>query len=244
MSHLSITQIEGYLNDTLSSEALKTVEQHLIFCSLCEEAIEGFELQQQKQEPVSAWDSPAEQTPVHIMRKFPAASAKWKWAAAAIITVPLIAGYLLKTDGSAKIFAAHYSTMSADAVTLRSGGAAMVNATKTKMDSAMELFADVKYKESFVALKQIADTETDNLKAAFFAGCSAMELQDWAQAEALLERVHLAENNEFSNHALWYLALTKIQIGEQDRAKDFLRETIAENSPWKSNAERLLKDLK
>ena len=111
------------------------------------------------------------------------------------------------------------------------------------MDSAMEFFSDVDYEQSFTKLKTIADTDKSNLKAALYAGCSAMELKNWTAAETLLERVHLAAANEYSNHALWYLALTELQLGKKDRAKDFLRELIEQKSDWKSNAERLLHDL-
>ena len=239
--HLSLETIKAYLDDSLDAQTLRTTEQHLLVCALCADAVEGYALHKTADNAPKTINEPTK--PIYTIPPFPTTSVKWKWAIAAMFLLPIGAGYLLNRSDMTTVFADHYSTMPSDAVTMRSGSASMLNATKTSMDSAMEFFSDVDYEQSFTKLKTIADADKTNLKAALYAGCSAMELKNWAAAETLLERVHLAEANEYSNHALWYLALTELQLGKKDRAKDFLRELIEQESDWKSNAERLLRDL-
>jgi tetratricopeptide (TPR) repeat protein len=242
MSHLSSTTIKAYLEDSLDSEMLSATEQHLLICPLCAEAVEGFALYATAQDAPKIVSQPIK--PIYNTPPFPSTSAKWKLAVAAMFLLPIGAGYFLNKSDMSAVFATHYSTMPSDAPTMRSGSASMLNAAKTSMDSAMEFFSDVNYEQSFTKLKAISDADKTNLKAALYAGCSAMELKNWTEAEMLLERVHLAEANEYANHALWYLALTELQLGKKDRAKDFLRELIDQKSDWKSNAEQLLNDLK
>jgi tetratricopeptide (TPR) repeat protein len=246
MPHLSTKTVEAYLNDSLDAETLKLTEQHLLHCALCCDAIAGFALSKNKF-AAADWEFPTMTVSVkrpHIISQFPKASLKWKIAVAAMFAIPIGIGYLFTKSDSSKIFAAHYNTMSSDGDVMRSGSASILTAANTAMDSAMEMFSDVDYVQSFVKLKNISDTDSKNLKAAFYAGCSAMELKKWEEAAHLLERVHLAEANEYSNHALWYLALTELQLDKKERAIDFLHEIIDEKSPWKPNAERLLLDLK
>jgi tetratricopeptide (TPR) repeat protein len=245
MSHLNSATIKAYLDDSLDSEMLRATEQHLLICPLCADAVEGFALYENAQTVQSAAETVSQPVkPIYTIPPFPSASAKWKLAIAAMFLLPIGAGYLLSRSNMADVFATHYSTMPSDAPTMRSGSASMLNAAKTSMDSAMEFFSDVNYEQSFTRLKAISDADKTNLKAALYAGCSAMELKNWAEAERLLERVHLAEANEYANHALWYLTLTELQLGKKERAKDFLRELIDQESDWKSNAQQLLKDLK
>jgi tetratricopeptide (TPR) repeat protein len=246
MPHLDTKTVEAYLNDSLDKELLKLTEQHLLTCALCSDAIAGFALSENKF-AAADWDTStrtlSEKRP-YIIAQFPKASLKWKLAVAAMFVVPIGVGYLFTKSDTSKIFADHYNTMPSDGDVMRSGSASIMVAGKTSMDSAMEFFSDIDYAQSFIKLKSISDTDDKNLKAALYAGCSAMELKKWEEAEQLLERVHLAEANEYSNHALWYLALTELQLDKKERAKDFLREIIDQKSAWKPNAERLLEDLK
>lgn len=246
MPHLDTKLVEAYLNDSLDAETLKLTEQHLLHCALCNDAIAGFALSENKFSAAD-WNAPAaiaaEKRP-YIIPQFPKASLKWKLAVAAMFVVPIGAGYFFTKSDTSKIFAEHYNTMPSDGDVMRSGSASIMVAGKTSMDSAMEFFSDIDYAQSFVHLKKISDTDSQNLKAALYAGCSAMELKKWEEAERLLERVHLAEANEYSHHALWYLALTELQLDKKERAKDFLHEIIDQKSAWKPNAERLLLDLK
>jgi len=47
---LTINQIIGYTDDSLSDKDRHEVEKHLLDCKLCSEAVEGFELCEEKGE--------------------------------------------------------------------------------------------------------------------------------------------------------------------------------------------------
>ena len=230
-----------YLDDTLAPQDTKRVERHLLECKLCADAIEGFALYQNK---TNKADLPTIEPPQthHNTALLPKISKKWTIAAAATVCGLMVGGYYFNNNNDA-IFKDYYNTMAPEQ-TFRSS-TALQSVSKTATDSAMELFSESAYQESYPQLKSIALADKTNLKAAFFTGCAAMELKDWDEAVVFLERVHLSPNNEeYAAHSLWYLALAKLQQGEDKRAVELLQETVNSNTLWKPNAESLLEKLK
>lgn len=241
---LQSAEFEAYLNGDIADKQKElSIDQHITECPLCYDAMEGYALLYEKQN---------QKTPIRKFKPIKP-NTKWvKWAAAAIL-LPAIGGYgisIFKDKERQGVFSSYYGLLEdISSVTMRGGEAALIDATKTSTDSALDAYNADDFERSFTELSAIAKADPKNLKATLFAGCSAMELNKYDEAAKLLAAVHDAPLNSdqdlfFQQNAVWYLALVKIKQNDLVRATDFLNEIISDpTNPWNEKAKQALNDL-
>lgn len=119
------------------------------------------------------------------------------------------------------------------------------DAEKTDLSRAMAYYNSQDYAKAYPLLKQEIEKRPNETILKLYAGISAMQSNNNAAANQLLEEVHHSGNPNFEAPAGWYIALLKLKTGEVHQSKHLLSDIRNQTGhPYRENAKKLLRKLK
>lgn len=229
---LSEGDIQDYLGNQLSGEERHRVENHLLDCPLCSDALEGLALLEEDRQGLK---------PAARIRRMP-----WRFfaVAAAILALMVAVVWVFSgTSPSGRLFAEYYETYEDDlSVQMRNGGNARAP-EKQLLSGGLEAYISKSYSESIALLQPFVLDNPDHLVARYYLGLSYMEEENWTEAETQLTAVRSA-HLEYWEESTWYLALLYIKTDRKDEAREALQSLIsARSGRYYEKAEKLLSKL-
>ncbi len=240
-------QIQAYLKENLDEDQRFDVENHLIDCPLCTDAVEGFANNYNIDDlPKLDFLEPTETvkpTPA-IVKKLPVRK-NWAMRIAAsllLISIP-IGGYLYwQSNATERILAANFiEEDNLISGTLRSGDEPLI--TNTTLQNGLDAYQKKLYLVSLNVFTQVLNTDPENVLANYYRGMAAKNLKNWPIAEKQLKitRINIPE---YYDEATWQLIAVYLAQDKISDAKNLLYEVIKNNkSRYQKQALEVLKKL-
>lgn len=244
---LKLEQIQSYLGETLNEDDRFAVENHLLDCPLCSDAVEGFANSHNTGEvpmPDFLKKSIPEKTVPAVVRQLPARRA-WPMRIAAsllLLAIP-ISGYLYwQSNSMDRLIAANFTDATPSVIgVLRSGDASLV--TDATLQNGLEDFQNKQYGNSFRAFTTMLERQPEHTVAAFYAGIAAAKIENWSAAEKYLQSTRI-NAPLYYDQATWHLAGVYLQQKKQKEAEALLMELVdKQDSNYRDRAVSLLKKL-
>lgn len=219
---LSEENIKGYLTNRLSEEERFRVENHLLDCPLCSDAVDGYAAMEVDQSAGKGVGQQAVRLQMSNWRFFSAAAAILVLIAAAIWIFP-------KQPSTEKLFADYYTSYDSDLdIRFRQSGQT-TNPADTPLTKGLRAYAQKDYAGSIPQLEAYLMENPNHLVSLFYLGLSKMEEGRDAEAIQQFDAVQKA-GQEYSEESTWYLALLYVKNNRIDEAKSLLNTLIRPGS--------------
>ena len=114
---------------------------------------------------------------------------------------------------------------------------------KETLEKAITLYKNQKYNEAIEQFDIILTSHPEEVNGWFYGGLSDYHLKRYQDADGKFGKVLSNKQTEFNEEAIWYKALTLIELKQIDKAKKLLKEIISSNEFYKAKAEEKLKGL-
>jgi len=225
---LSESTIKGYLGNRLSRDERHQVENHMLDCPLCSDAVEGFALQR-------------EDRAISGVRRI-----NWRLYAVAAAVVVLLAAVVWIYSGPSdpeSLFASYYELYDSDLdVQFRQPEDSGLPAD-TPLARGLRAYEGEDYSAAIPQLEAFLGTNPGNAIARFYLGMAQIETSQWEKAEQTLALVSNA-GLEYWEEASWYLSLLYVKNGRLEEAKHTLDTWISPGSGrYYEKAKKLLREL-
>lgn len=245
---LSANELQQYSTGQLPREERFRVENHLLDCALCSDAVEGRRASSDRAGAAlpsantflatlaEAPTAPAE-TPV---RPLPRRRPWLQWVAAASIAALAAVGawYVQETDKHDRLV--DYDTPDPTIINPRGQTRPL---RSDPLDVAMEAYDRADYAESAALFEAIVQLDPANEDALYYGGLSQLEAGDTAAAIQLFERA-LKIGQKYPEQVLFHLAIAHLQQHRTGRARAYLRELARdENGLYYGRAKEMLEEL-
>ncbi len=211
-SCLSQSEISAYLEKSLSKQERFEVENHMLGCALCQDAMEGYILYPKeldhkalnKNDSIKTWLSIAAMLCMIIVGGF--AVYKYKFA-----------------NNSENVFAQYYQKPSWDNQTRG-------NNISSSYKEAIQNYNLGFYQAAVLSFDSLLIQKEDDNQLRLYKGIAHLEMDEFEKAEEELSTVRI-NSDIFFEEASWYLALVHIKTDNIVEAEVFLNEIIKlENS--------------
>jgi len=173
---------------------------------------------------------------VFTKRRFYYAAAS---AALLIATGGLVQRLALTDLDNNAIFEKYYAPYDVT-VTYRSGN--------TEVDrlllNALERYEEKDYEQALILFEEVLETRENDLVVSLYSGISYMEEEKYQKATKSFNSIISHNDNLFIEQAKWYLAMCYLKTENTLKAKNVLNEIIKEESYYREQAAKVLKDLK
>lgn len=246
-SCLQAEQIRAYLKEDLNEDQRFEVENHLLDCPLCTDAVEGFANNHNVDDlpKLDFLENKEVATPSPtIVKKLPARK-NWVMRIAAsllLLSIP-IGGYLYwQSNATERIIAANFVEEDNPLIgALRSGDNTLV--TNTDLQNGLDAYQRKQYDTSFKILMEVLNTDDENLLATYYSGLAAAKLANWPIAEKHLKITRI-NSTDYFDEATWQLIATYLSQNKLTEAKELLSEVIEnDKSHYQKKALEVLKKL-
>lgn len=163
--------------------------------------------------------------------------------AAASIALLVATGGLYKSITSSKmsnssIFEKYYHPYEV-AVTYRSGN--------TEVDrvflSALQKYEEQDYEKAMMLFEQLLEVKENDMALNLYSGITYMEEEEYQNASTSFNSIIENNNNLFVEHAKWYLSLCYVITEDKENAIKLLDELVQEDSYYKKDARRILREI-
>lgn len=243
-------EMQNYLDNTLSDDQRFDIENHLLDCSLCEAALEGFStIDPQKaknhlEEIKAALPSIAQgdvqtedQKPSATVRKLP----RWRnWAAAAAaIALLLLSTVLYRQLGPQtpdQLFAAAYEPYESPFA-----GARASLDPKTPLAKGLAAYQEGEFAQA-IPLFESAMSEDGQYISHFHAGLASLQIGDLQKAEEMLDLTRY-NSGALYGPACWYRALALLKANRIEDARNVLLQIRSDDKEYYPQAQDLLGQL-
>ena len=231
---------DAYLSNTLSIEECTAFEMRLKtetelneaftlykeINGMLEQHIGGAEEKQDFEENLSAVSDAYFSDQAKVSR-----APYWKFAIAA--SIALLFGLFMFNNFSSATYGnfADHDTIS---LTLRGEDNDLIKQAETSFNNG-------DYKRANEVFTKILETDDANIEIQFYRAITNIELNNYAEAEEMLERISKGQS-VFKNQAAWYMALSKLKQKRTEECVEILR-TIPEDAEVYKRAQKLLKKL-
>lgn len=111
------------------------------------------------------------------------------------------------------------------------------------IEETMKWMKKEKYTIAARRFRAILDVYPDDKNAHFYLGIIAFENGEYQAAKDLFNKSYTLDFGNFYEEAQFHMAQCHIQLGQKDQAKAKLRRIIADKGFYKTQAEKLLKEL-
>ena len=245
---LKSEQIRAYLREELNEDQRFEVENHLLDCPLCTDAVEGF-ANNHNIDDLPKLDFLEEKeiaTPSStIVKKLPARK-NWVMRIAAsllLLSIPIGSYLYWQTNATERIIAANFEEEDNPLIgALRSGDNTLVS--NTNLQNGLAAYQRKEYDTSFKILMDVLKTDNENLLATYYSGLAAAKLENWQIAEKQLKITRINSTNYF-DEATWQLIATYLSQDKLSKAKELLSEVVEnDKSRYQKKALEVLKKLK
>ncbi len=239
---LSQKEMEHYVKGDISDELRYTIENHLVDCPLCSEAMEGYQLMEGDSTVV--FDDLFERIDAKVTApetKAKTRSIPWNSIAAGLlflISVSAAYVYYQNTNASNKYMA--YFEQNDNALSTRS-----IDATNLTADlkGGYHLYQDKNYQGSLSFFEDYLKVNPESTTAAYYAGMSALEIGEEESAIDFLTTVRMNDDRLYEE-ASWRLAGIYLERGSEDKAKALLEDLVkVNNGVYFEQAKELLKEI-
>jgi tetratricopeptide (TPR) repeat protein len=167
---------------------------------------------------------------------------KFYYAAASVALLIATGGLIQRLNAPAlnsdAVFDKYYSPYEVT-VTYRSGN--------TEMDrlllNALERYEEKDYEKALILFEEAIESRQEDMAVNLYSGISYMEEEKYQKATKSFNNIISDNDNLFIEQAKWYLSMCYIKTDNIPRAKILLNEIIADESYYKSNAQKVLKDI-
>ncbi|MFC2096601.1 tol-pal system YbgF family protein [Bacteroidota bacterium] len=109
--------------------------------------------------------------------------------------------------------------------------------------NALERYEEQDYEQALTLFEEVLEYRQNDMAVNLYSGITYMEEEKYQKATKSFNSIISDHDNLFIEQAKWYLAMCYLKTENTDKAKDVLNEIIEEESYYKSQAIRLLKDL-
>jgi len=245
---LSHEELRQYLSGHMSREGQRRVENHLLDCPLCSDAVEGCEESgnhlTDDLEDFEAFSKKLS-LPSHtakVRQLQPMGYLRQAVAIAAVLVVGAVAYFSFSNrslDGPA-LYAKHYVPYQNDVpVAMRHADTPSVNANFAQ---AIIAYSDGNFTQASALFEQALVQQPSHEATLFYAGLSNLETSDLAKARNYLGQV-ASGKGIYAKKAGWYLILCDLKAGDKDAAVVKLDKIIQANEGMVSEAKRLRDDM-
>ncbi|MFT5166930.1 MAG: hypothetical protein ACI8P3_002162 [Saprospiraceae bacterium] len=239
---LSREEINHYLKGDVQDDLRYKIENHLIDCPLCAEAVEGYGVSDDEAEDVfneiyQKIDTRTSTTPgIRNNRLTP-----WNRIAAGVLFL-LTAGaaYLYYQSAPSKGNYQAYFQNEDNTLALRS---IAENTFSPDLAEGIRLYQNKKFQGSLSFFEDYIQINPESTAASYFAGLSALNIGAKENAFNLLSTVRM-NDEQLYEEATWVLTGIYLDRGEVDNAKNFLQDLIKiKNGFYVDRAKELLEKL-
>jgi len=223
--------VQKYLKAQLNEQERFTVENHLLECPLCSDAVEGFanhynfdenvELEQ-IQELINNTAAPASTTPV---RTLPKRFSFNRIAAAALILLLPLAGLMYWQSGHAPQLAKAFSPIQDNSVLADLRASEENNFQNPYLQKGMAAYDLKQYQQSLEYYQSALAEEPENTLAIFFSGVVCLELGKTKEAIPLLTSSRLNDERLYEQ-STWYLVMAHLALNEKEEAQLLLNDLL------------------
>ena len=180
-----------------------------------------------------------------MIKRIPSVFTKRKvYYAAASIAILVAAGGLverLSNSGidNSSVFDKYYTPYDVS-VTYRSGN--------TEVDrillNALERYEEKDYEQALVLFEEVLESQQNDMAVKLYSGISYMEEEKYQNATKSFNTIITNNDNLFIEQAKWYLSMCYIKTSKLEKAREVLKEIIKDESYYKDQAVRVLRDIK
>ncbi len=241
-------EIQAYLKENLDEDQRFDVENHLLDCPLCTDAVEGFannyNLDDLPKLDFSAPTETVKPTPT-IVKKLPVRK-NWTMRIAAsllLLSLPIGSYFYWQSNATERILSANFVEEDNPVIgALRSGDNSLI--TNTTLQNGLETYQNQQFEASLNLLTQVLNNDPENVLANYYRGMAAKNLKNWPIAEKQLKitRINIPE---YYDEATWQLIAVYLAQDKISDAKNLLYEVIEnDKSRYQEQALDVLKKLK
>lgn len=218
-SCLTKSEIKTYLDKSVSEQERFEIENHLLDCNLCQDAIDGYIQHSQELNQAQRIQIP---TPYR----------KWLVIAASFLFLLIcsiaIYKYQFANRGNS-VFAQFYQKPSWDNQTRG-------NESPNDYSNAIQSYNQGLYQSALPSFDSILANDDEDNQMRLYKGIAHLEMAQYQEAEVELNTVRINSDRYFLD-ATWYIALINIKLGKTQEANAFLDEIIeVQNSPFHNQA--------
>lgn len=238
---LTLDQLMAYAEDHVTAQDRFEIENHLVDCKLCSDALEGFTLSEHKKNIHR--DVKALNKKIHgSVSSCTTLQHNWRLyyslAAMLVLAFTSILYFQNKQPSHESLFTEYFKPYPNTIPLVRGEESAGL------LESAMVEYESEKYKESLIILQNLLYREPENDNACFYAGISYLCLNDPQSAMGLLQKVVNNKRSDLADQATWYLALAYIKQGNIQAAKISLNDLCSKENDFKEKSIDLMRLLK
>jgi len=247
---LSQDEIKQYLQEDLSKQEAHDVENHLLDCPFCRDAVEGYANTQnfEAAEQVLTEVSPElEVQPDDKVVQMPARPSRQMFlriaAAVLLLLLPLSIVLYWGSCNENRLYSEYV-----DAIEVKSNELAVRGNTDTVKKAevfyqGLQAFDAKNYQKSVTCFNTALGGNPDDLQIMFFSGLANLKAGHTDEAIPLLEKVLTNKNSGYETDAAWYLALAYLKKGDKDRVRSLLSLVLASDNYYNQKAAELLGKL-
>lgn len=235
---VSQEELRQYLAGSMDRAGTRRVEDHLLDCPLCSDAMDGFEASSgelQLADDLEDYDSFRKKLPAAETAKIRRLSpARTFWVRAAAVAAILVVGVFAyssffatasSTASGPELYAQFYTYYKNDIpMSMRRPGISDVD---PNFAQAIVAYNDRNFSSANLLFERALQNQPDNEAAKFFGGLTKLENNDPAKASELLSAVANG-GGAYAKKASWYLILCDLKAGKVDEARTKLDKFIAE----------------
>lgn len=228
---LNAQQIQHYLSESTNDEQRYQIENHLLDCPLCSEALEGFanhynfEEDKQLEELKNRFGNQTNtEASIRALPKQSRLITLNRVAAAAMMLIIPIAGLLYWNASSGeRLYQSYYDGFELEGGQLRGGNDAVkLDANYSK---AIDFYNAKDYANSLTYFEQYLDNNQEDAKATFLAGMAYLEEGNYPNAIDYLSTARF-NDEQYYEEASWYLALAYVKNDNKTDARIILDELL------------------
>lgn len=211
---LSEGAIQEYVNSRLSNTDRHRVENHMLDCPLCSDAVEGYTFLKEEKRPAGAR--------VLNWRLF-------SMAAAALVLLAAAVWIYSSPSGEEALFAQYYESYQSDLdIQLRKSGES-AQTTNTGLARGLKAYQAKDFSTAIAEMDGFLKENPDHAVARFYLGTAQMADARWTDAEQNLGMVR-STGMEYWEEASWYLALIYVKTSRTESAKETLEALVEPGS--------------
>jgi tetratricopeptide (TPR) repeat protein len=222
---LSEKDIQNYIKGQLSADERHRVENHLLDCPLCDDAVDGYR--------VLAEGTKVQNTPQPAIRRKLFTPLRVAAAVVVLIGGAWMFNLVLGDSSPEALFSSAYQLYPSDLDVNYRGGEgdeAAAATSVTAFQQAMELYEKESFEAAIPLFQEALDQEdTQEMVVRFYLGLSLLETDQLNDATFQLQQVANA-GRDYGHESQWYLALTNLKKGDAEAARQQLQKIIETGS--------------
>lgn len=237
---LTLDDLLAYSRGSLNSHESARIQSHAADCDLCSDAITGISSLPRSNDVRPIIESL--QQDIH-RRTTQLSGKKRQWriyyrAAAALLIALSVLLYIFTQRPQHEILFDNYFKPYPNTIPITRG-----ENSEFKLKQALAEYEFENYEQTAVILEEVLKSEPGNVVAHFYLGMSLLCQNRADQAIRQFQDVIMIGDNEFIEHAEWYLGLSFLKKGDLNQAKIIFKKLLSENHRYDKQANELLNSL-